>query len=184
MKINFHKVIRVLTIPPVVVSVLLVQLILNKTIDNALDGILLILLLGIIPVLAYPVNKIFKGDRKSERGLAFIFTFISYSTGFIYSILAKSSNNIKFIYFVYFFSIILLTITNLLFTKASGHMASLTGFVLISFNNISYFTLLYTIPLFLGTWFSSLKLKRHTYVELTLGTIIPILSYIITKLII
>lgn len=180
---KFYKAVRILTIPPIVVSILLIQLIINKTIDNFFAGFLLIVLLGIIPILSYPINKIFKGDRKKERKLAFVFTFLSYGAGFIYALLANIDNHIKFIYYVYFFSVILLAILNIFFTNASGHMASLTGLVFLSFNSIGYYTLLYTIPIYLITFLSSIKLKRHTAKELLLGTLTIVVSYFFTWLI-
>lgn len=142
------------------------------------------LFLGIIPVLSYPLNKLLKGDRSKERKLAFIVTFISYLMGFIYSLVFVDSEAIKFIYYVYFLSIIFLFILNIFFTKASGHMAGVSGLMFVSLHNISPLTLIYTLPIYVITYISSKSLKRHTSKELIFGTLAIVLSYIITLVIV
>ena len=85
MKDKFNKIIRVVTIPPVIVTTLLITFIYYGVITSLVDKILLILFLGIIPILSYPFNKLLKGKREDERKLAFIFTIVSYTLGFIYA---------------------------------------------------------------------------------------------------
>ena len=183
MKTKIYKIIRIITIPPIIVSILLITLIINKTITSILDGVLLILFLGIMPILSYPINKLFKGNRESERKLSFVFTITSYFLGFLYAIIFVENKSVKFIYYVYFLSVVMLTIFNLFITRASGHIASVTGLLFISFHNISALTLIYTFPIFILTYISSIKIKRHNNIELLLGIVTICISYIITRLI-
>ena len=182
MKDKVYKVIRTLTIPPIVVSILLVSLIINNTIASIEEGFFLVLFLGLIPISSYLFNFLIKGNRETQRKTAFIFTFASYFLGFLYALFFVNEVGIKFIYYVYFFSVVILLILNLFITKASGHIASVTGLVFISFHNISTYTLFYTVPIYMLTFVSSKNLKRHTSKELVLGTMTIVISYIITLL--
>lgn len=184
MKDKFNKIIRVVTIPPVIVTTLLITFIYYGVITSLVDKILLILFLGIIPILSYPFNKLLKGKREDERKLAFIFTIVSYTLGFIYAYIFSDVKEIKFIYYIYFISSIILTIFNLFKIKASGHIASVTGFVLLLYLFINKYTLLITIPIYLLVGYSSLSLKRHKVIDLLFGTLSILLAYGVSYLLI
>lgn len=183
MKTKISKIIRIITIPPFIITLLSISLITSNKI-SIIEGLVVILFLGAIPVLSYPVNKMFKGNRENERNLAFIFTICSYTLGFLYANIFNLNDTLKFIYLVYFLSVVLLTIINLFFTKASGHMASITGLIIISIVKINIFTVIYTVPILLFTYISSVKLKRHNNLELLLGIFTIMTSYLVSSLLI
>lgn len=178
------KTIRIITIPPIVVTTILILFIYKGIIVTTIDKVLLLLFLGILPTLGYFINYLLKGNREKERKLSFIFTIISYGLGFIYAIIYNTPEEVKFIYYIYFFSSVILTIFNLLKLKASGHTASITGFVLLLFLFINKFTLLFTLPVYLLVTYSSVSLKRHKPLDLVLGTISIAIAYFISYLII
>lgn len=169
------KGIRVLTVPPLLVSGMLI--ILTVSLDHFCDSgtqmILAILLLGILPILAYPLQRLLptKGEvREEQRNIAFVLTFTGYLTAFIFSMAGTCGRELRYIIVSYFISMLLLVFFNkVLHVRASGHACSVTG-------------TLYFLSFFLGTqavipciciaaavvW-ASLRLKRHTVQEIFWG---------------
>lgn len=181
--------IRIITISPIMVTMFLLYMYFgNQNLDiNTHSYIIAICCLIILPVLAYPIQKIFKpikiGDaRKSERILAIIFSIVGYIIGFILSFILKSHNYEKIFYLTYLFSGIFIALFSFVFKiNASGHMAGVVGPTLIImylFN--SHF---YLITIIVLVFISSLIKKRHNVVELLLGSLIPIASFFISLLI-
>ena len=169
------KSIRVLTVPPLLITSMLV--ILTVSLDNFCSSmtqmILAVLLLGLVPVLAYPIQKLLpsKGEvREEQRNMAFVLTFAGYLTALIFSVVGNCGRQLQFVIISYFISMSLLVFFNkALHIRASGHACSITG-------------TLYFLSFFLGkgavipciciagavVW-SSLHLKRHTIQEIFWG---------------
>ena len=185
------KCIRVVTVPPLMAAVLVWILAAVRPESFMLKSgpALMLLFLTGLPALAYPMSglipRIRKAGRDGQRALAFILSGIGYICGFLYGLFGPCSKEELLIYGIYLISVILLLVFNkLLHIKASGHACSVTG------------------PLVLACWFlksqgaavgfitggaifwSSLKLKRHTIKELSLGSLLCLtaaaLSYILT----
>lgn len=170
------KGIRVLTVPPILITGMLVTL--TVSLDNFCSSmaqmILAVLLLGLVPILAYPIQKLLpsKGEvREEQRNLAFVLTFAGYLTALIFSVAGGCGRQLQYIIVSYFISMSLLVFFNkVLHVRASGHACSVTG-------------TLYFLSFFLGTgaiipcaciaiavvW-SSLYLKRHTIQEIFWGS--------------
>lgn len=170
------KGIRVLTVPPLLITGMLI--ILTVSLDNFFDSmtqmVLAIVLLGLVPILAYPLQKLLPegGEvREEQRNIAFVLTFSGYLTALFFSIAGDCGRELQFIIVSYFISMALLVILNkALHIRASGHACSVTG-------------TLYFLSFFLGAravvpclivaaavvW-SSLRLKRHTIQEIFWGT--------------
>ena len=125
-KKHLAKTIRVITIPPVLVSLLLVILyFFRNEMFRPADLFMSILFLAIIPTLAYPLQPIipgFKGKgRDGQRKLAFVTSALGYIGGYVYSAVTGASEGLKFIYASYLLSVFLLLIFNQVFKlKASG----------------------------------------------------------------
>ena len=72
------KLIRIITVPPIIVTVLLLILYFNKReiFSKESDMIIMLIFLGIFPVLAYPRQKIIpkfrREGRNGQRKLAFV----------------------------------------------------------------------------------------------------------------
>ena len=134
MKNIFAKIIRIISIPPIMITFLLV--ILNTTrpdiFRNNVEVLTSIILLGIVPVLAYPFQLLSSSledvDRTMQRKLAFIFSLIGYSAALLWAILVHTSKELLMICATYFTSVVILTFFNKVLKKrASGHACSITG---------------------------------------------------------
>ena len=79
MKEKSAKIIRIISIPPVMVSVMFIFLILFRydIFNSPVDIVIDIAMLGVLPVLAYPISKLIpqlaEKGRDGQRKLAFIF---------------------------------------------------------------------------------------------------------------
>jgi len=182
------KTIRILTIPPLtnIIMLILLYLLRRDLFNNITSIILMVIFIMIIPSLAYLIPSIIKtkeNKRNKERKLAFIISLLSYTLIFLISLVFNLEAITKYITGVYFFSVTFLSIFNIFKIKASGHAASLTGpiFTVSYFININF--LLPGIVIYLLCLFSSVYLKRHTIIEFILGTILCLLSAILSLII-
>lgn len=178
--------IRGITVPPILVSVLLILLyfVRDDVYTDISQLIWSLVFLVIIPLLAYPVSYVipaFKAKgRKGQRTLAFICNLVGYAGAAIYGVVALVNLSLFLIYLTYLISVLVLILFNkVIKVKASGHACGVTG-PLIFF---VYFTGLYgVIPcviIAVGVVWSSLRLKRHTATELLLGAVIALLSFLL-----
>ncbi|MGM9886867.1 MULTISPECIES: hypothetical protein [unclassified Lactococcus] len=184
------KIIRVVSIPPLMVIWLLLVLALKRPdiFSQPSEIFLCFLMLGIVPILAYPLQMLIpalkKGGRDSQRKLAFVLSLVGYTAALIWSILAQTAIEIKLICLTYFISVVILTIFNKLFhIKASGHACSFTG-PLIFFVYLVDWKLIIPclISAVLVIW-SSLHLKRHSLKDLSFGILTCLLAFVIARLI-
>lgn len=186
-KNKIAKTIRVATVPPIMVLLLFVVLFVfrRNIFNNVFDLILSILCFSVIPTLAYPLQKLISKNqntaRKVQRNLAFVFSFSGYLLAVLYGFFAHISRELSLIYHGYFISVLILILSNtLLKIKASGHGCSITGTLIYLIYFMGYeFILPCAILLFLVYW-SSIKLKRHTFYELTSGCIIALISFFLS----
>lgn len=183
-KESVAKGIRVLSIPPVMITALILILAYYKegVFRNHSEMVITILLLGFVPVLAYGLQKILPGfkeqGREGQRKLAFLFNLISDSVAFLWALLIQAGKDLLLIYSTYFLSVVILTICNKGFHyRASGHACSFTGpFVLLVYFLGWKVVLPCLVIAGLIVW-SSLYLKRHTIKELVGGIVVCLLSF-------
>ena len=134
MKKRISKLIRVLTTPPIIALLALSLLFLR---DSAIFGssmhfILAILFLGVLPMLAYPLQpfipKFKDKGREGQRTLAMIFSVCGYLLGTLTALLLRAPAFVLLVYLAYLFSGVLLTVINkLVHKKASGHACGIAG---------------------------------------------------------
>lgn len=174
-----------ITVPPVLVCVLILTLALSRDdiFYHPLDIILSLVFLGIFPVLAYPLQPFLpffkENGRAGQRKLAFILNIIGYTLAFVSGLFLHVNSRLMLIDMTYFFSVVLLTILNLLHIRTSGHACSATGPLVL----LIYFTGATTIIpcliiMFLIVW-SSLVLKRHTVKDLIFGIFTCIAAFLL-----
>ena len=101
-KRKLAKTIRIITIPPVLVSALLVILyFFRNEMFRPLDLLMSIVFLAVIPTLAYPLQPImpgFKGKgRDGQRKLAFVTTTLAYMGRYLFCAVRGASEAVKFI---------------------------------------------------------------------------------------
>ena len=182
------KVIRVITIAPIMALLLMTSLYLS---DAALLGglpqyLASIFFLAVLPVLAYPLQSfipLFKRDKRSgQRKLAFITSVVGYLCGIIFATATNAPMIVHVIYWTYFLSVTLLTAFNS-FTpwKASGHACGVCGPVV----TMVYFIgpqALTALLIYVALFWASLKMKRHTVTELILGGLDSVFAFAIVLL--
>lgn len=173
------RLIRIITVPPVIVSILLAALYLNgiDIFRDRADFIMSLIFFGMIPLSSYPISYIIPSVRKKardgQRSLAFIFTISGYIFAVIYGILLRVSDGLMFIYLTYLMSAVLLVVFNRLFhIKASGHACSTVGPLTLMVYYLGISVLPAAIITALLTAWASVKLKRHTISDLMWGAFV------------
>lgn len=170
------KTIRTITIPPLLVSTLLVLLyFIRPEIYRSIgDMIAAIIFLALIPTSAYPLQKLIPRlrdtGRKGQRMLAFVMSIVGYTSGFAFAWFTGVTNELKFIYGTYLVSVILLVVFNkLLHFKASGHACGVFGPLIHAVYFMGWGWLLPCAAALAAVIWSSLYLTRHTKSELFFG---------------
>lgn len=171
------KCIRAVTVPPVLVTVMLVVLYEKCMVifHGVRDLWVSLVWLGICPVLAYPLQKILPGwrekGRPGQRKLAFICSMVGYLIAAVYGLAAHVSLELQLIFNTYLLSVILLAFLNKVIKKrASGHACSITGPLIFLAYFVSWKMAAFCI--FIGgmSFWASLKLKRHLPTDLLAGS--------------
>lgn len=167
---------------PIMALVLLIPLYLRapQSFGNPLSFAATIFFLAGFPMLAYPMQPLFKkfrdGGRESQRKLAMLFSVTGYIGGLIFAIATDATQNVLIIYIAYLISGSLVALTNkVLHFKASGHACGVAGpfMLLVYFGQpIGYLG----FGVLAITWLASLYMKRHTWSQLLAGNTIPFIS--------
>lgn len=172
----FAKTIRTITIPPLLVSTLLVALyfLRPEIYHSASELFAAIVFLAVIPTAAYPLQKLIPKlrdtGREGQRKLAFVMSITGYTAGFIVAMLTDVTNELKFIYGTYLVSVILLIIFNkVLHFRASGHACGVFGPLIHAVYFMGWWWLPPCAIALAAVVWSSLYLTRHTKSELFLG---------------
>ena len=191
MKNTFAKIIRIISVPPVMITFLLV--ILNTTrpdiFRNNVEVLTSIILLGIVPVLAYPFQLLSSSledkGRIMQRKLAFIFSLIGYATALLWAILVHTSKELLMICATYFISVVILTFFNKVLKKrASGHACSITGPLVFLIYLVDWKLIFPCIIIAMLIFWSSLYLQRHTKTDLFYGVLSTLLAFALSFIII
>jgi len=171
------KIIRTITIPPVMVlSLLLILFAVSSNVfqNSFLDLFLSIIFLALIPVAAYPLQPLIpkykdKG-REGQRDLAFVFTAVGYVGAVLYGLLAAVTKELLLIYFAYLLSVLALLVSNKVIKfRSSGHMCSITGPLVSLIYFVGWAAIVPCCVLFGLICWASLILKRHTPYEVIGG---------------
>ena len=189
-KERIAKAIRVLSVPPVMVSVLILILAFSKDgiFRSALEIVITIVLLGFVPILAYGLQKILPGfkeqGREGQRKLAFITNLVGYSAAFLWALIADVENALLLICLTYFFSVVFLTICNNgLHYRASGHASSFTGPLVLLIYFFGWKVIIPCLVIAALIIWSSIYLKRHTVKEIVGGIVVCLLSFALSLVI-
>ena len=182
-------VIRIITVPPVMVIALLLILYFRspQPFGTLPELLIAILLLGLVPVLAYPSQPLFpryrQKGREGQRELAFIFTGVGYTIAFLWALLAEVSPAVRTVCAGYFFSALLLTLCNkVLHRRASGHACSAVGPLLFLIYYFGWWMLLPSVVIAALIAWASVTLRRHTPTDLLWGTLCSVVGFAIAVL--
>ena len=182
-------VIRIITVPPImVIGLLLILYFCSPQPFGTLPELLIaILLLGLVPVLAYPSQPLFpryrQKGREGQRELAFVFTGVGYTIAFLWALLAGISPAVRTVCAGYFFSALLLTLCNkVLHRRASGHACSAVGPLLFLIYYFGWWLLLPSVVIATLIAWASVTLRRHTPIDLLWGTLCSVVGFAIAVL--
>ena len=181
-KNTLARIIRILSIPPVMATGLVILLALrDDNFHNPVEIAMTILFLAIFPVLAYPISalvpSIRKKGREGQRNLAFATTAIGYLLGMFYGIFISKNPSLIMLYGIYLLSVVLLLVANkVLRLRASGHGCSVTGPLFFLGYFLGPIGLLCGAALFGFILWASVVAKRHTVSEFLSGAGICLIS--------
>lgn len=134
--------------------------------------------LGLFPLLAYPLQRLFprfrSRGRAGQRILAMLFALAGYLLGMAYSLIFGAAQGVWVIYLAYFCSGLGIFLLNRLFgKKASGHACGVIGPTAL----FAYFGLYAAAAAGLGiavlTCCASVRTGRHTVPQLIAGCLVP-----------
>ena len=177
------KIIRGITVPPVLVSALFLLLYFfeDNVIPTIADLAFSLLFLALVPVLAYPLQAIVPafrpGGQKMMRRLAFILSIMGYTAALTVSLVRGAVPNLVYIDAVYLCSVALLTALNVCTPwHASGHACSIVGPIALLACFMRWGALAVGGVVAALSFWSSVYLGRHTVREYLLGAVTPLLS--------
>jgi len=174
------KIIRIVTVAPVIAFLMLLTLYLRNAplFGSRIHFLLAVLFLVIFPLLAYPLQPFIKKykekGREGQRALAINFAVAGYVGSCLSALALKAPRSVRVIYLTYLLSGVLILLSNkLLHFRASGHACGVAGpcAILVCFGEPAGY---WGIPILALAWLSSLSMKRHTAAQLLGGTLIPI----------
>ncbi len=184
MKRRIAFVIRVITLPPVMIAALL--LLCWEAKRSLFSGVgelaLSVLFLMVLPLLAYPLQplipKLRAAGRQGQRNFAFVTTFVGYTAAVIYGVLEHVEPGLMVIYASYFASYCLLLLMNYVGLKASGHACGIAGPMILAIYTLGHLWCIVPCVLLgaLVAW-SSLELGRHTARELIFGALAALVGF-------
>ena len=185
------KGLRIATIPPVLVTLLLSLLYASGLgIINGMHGLLFgIIFLALIPASAYPLSTVIPSvrarGRDGQRRLAFVTSISGYTLGTLYAFSAGVSDEYRTLFITYLVSVIILTFFNkILKIRASGHACGTFGPMLPTVYFLGWQWLFPCAAICAGVIWSSLHLARHTKSELFFGALCSVSSFVICSIII
>ena len=167
MKNKIAKIISLITVAPIMALGLLTLLYFSSnSFHNLTHYLFAIIYLTVLPILAYPLQKVlprFKDKgRKGQRELAFIMVILGYTLGIISAFVLKAPIQYLIIYLAYFLSGISLALINKLSkVKASGHACGVAGPIVMSIYLLGGYTWFFILLIPIVFW-SRLTMGRHT----------------------
>lgn len=185
--VSYHiaHVVRIITIPPVMVAaliVLLYNLRPGHVFASLTEMIAALAFLTIVPILAYPVSMIVPSIRKKgrdgQRSLAIYFSAVGYVAGFAYGLAAHVGDPLMLIFLAYLLSVLILLVLNKVFhVRASGHACSVAGPLVFSAYFLGLWGLIVGVVFWGVIFWASITMKRHTVKEFLLGTATCLVSF-------
>ncbi len=171
--------IRVISIPPVMVSLLVLVLALfaDGFFSSKLDVAVMLVCLALIPLAAYPMSWIIptvrRKGREGQRNLAFVLTAVGYVLGWLYAKLISLNRHQILVYTIYLISLLLLLLWNKVFhLRASGHGCSVTGPTVLSGYYLGLAGMITGALCYLSIFWASVTTKRHKWDEFLGGSLL------------
>ncbi|MBR1456508.1 MAG: hypothetical protein IJ594_05035 [Oscillospiraceae bacterium] len=183
------RVVRVMTVPPVMAAWLILTLWLGRDdiIRRACEGAAALLCLAALPVLAYPLSlvpRLRAGGRERQRDLAFLFSVLGYGLGWLWVCVSPCAQGLRFVFGTYAISVlVLLAFNKLLGLRASGHACSVAGPVATIIALMGGRWVPLCLALYALSFWASVRSGRHTVREYLLGSLSVLLAMGVSALI-
>lgn len=175
------KIIRVLTVAPVMATVTLCALyfVNSQIFGEWYHFAISIFFLGILPLLAYPLQPYipkfkYKG-REGQRTLAMLFAVGGYILGCLTNLFFEAEVSLWIIYLDYLISGLFILLFNKIFhLRASAHACGVAGPVALAMYLGIPAAIIPGVALYFGALWASLKMKRHTWQQFIGGAAISL----------
>ena len=184
-KISAEKAVRIITLAPVMAFLTLSILfgVRNGMFGGGANYAAAVFFLTVLPLLAYPLQKVFPGwkekGRSGQRSLAILMAVAGYIAGILYAVAAAVPEGMLLVYLAYLFSGCLILLFNKgLKIKASGHACGVAGPLALLVCLLGPAALL-GLPVLGAVYWASLRMGRHTWKELILGSLLPIAALLL-----
>ena len=180
-RIKFYLayVIRIISIPPVMVSLLVLVLAFfaDDFFSSGIDIAAMLVCLALIPLAAYPLSWIIPGvrrkGREGQRNLAFVLTGVGYVLGWCYAKFISLNRHQILVYTIYLLSLLLLLLWNKVFhLRARGHGCSVTGPVVLTGYYLGTVGIIIGAACYLAIFWASVTAKRHKWDEYLGGSVL------------
>ncbi len=182
--------VRIVSVPPVMVGILLILLFTLRDDVFASPWEFAVSLMGltVLPVLAYPVSfavpALRAKGREGQRSLAMYFSTVGYVGVFVYGLIAQVGTGLMHIYAGYLFSVIIILIGNKICkVRISGHACSVSGPLVYSGYFLGVWGIIVGVACWCAILWASLVMKRHTFREFIFGTLTCLFSFTVGWLI-
>ena len=176
-------VIRIISIPPVMVSLLVLVLALfaDRFFSSKMDVAAMLVCLALIPLAAYPLSWMIpyvrEKGREGQRNLAFVLSLAGYVLGWFYAKFFNPNRHQIFVYTIYLLSVLLLLLWNKVFhLRASGHGCSVTGPVVLAGYYLGLVGIIIGTACYLSIFWASVSAKRHKWDEFLGGSVLCIFA--------
>lgn len=176
----FSLIIRLFTLPAVLTGAMAALLWLGGGLSTA-EVLAAEVCLMLIPLLAYPAGAVGfpKGPsrRNRQRTFAMVFSAVGYLLGLFWALGTDASRLCKILFGSYVISTLVLLLLNKGFRfRASGHACSTTAPLIFLSWQFGIGWLLPCALVVAAVYGASLRLKRHTLPQLTVGSLISLLA--------
>lgn len=181
------KIIRIATLPPLAaLTTLSIFLFCNKI--SLAEFLIGSGCLCVLPIVSYAVEPLLRkkdvSKRDSQRNLAVLFSVAGYALCNALAWILQSSDFLKTFYLTYMFSVLTILVLGKAFhIRCSGHACGFVGPLVFLGCFVSSWYFL-GLALLAGLVWASMRIERHTFSELAIGSVIPVVSLGIAYLLI
>ncbi|MGN0315597.1 MAG: hypothetical protein ACI4EG_12545 [Fusicatenibacter sp.] len=188
---KIHLTVRKITVAPIMAAAMLTTffILTPEIFQSAFTYMLSLLFLGILPMMAYPLQKYIppyksKG-RDGQRTLAMIFAVCGYILGISAGLFTHAPKGTLLIYLEYLLSGTTILLFNKCFhTKISGHACGIFAPIALFIHFKLYICASIGILVAFFVYISSLHTKRHTLPQLIGGSIAPLAALFVLCLLV
>ena len=179
MAVKWAKAARIVFLPPIM-AIALFSIFYGLGRISLTAWILGVVCIGVLPSVGYFCTR----DRNKQRKIAFILSGFGYVAGWVLATVLKFNQEAMLIFTTYLFTVFALLFFNkLLKIHASGHASGIAGPLIIVACVVDSWSVIPCVLLYAASFWSSVRLKRHTVKEFLLGTLCVMVSMGIAYLI-